>query len=255
MPREASVSIVTFNNIVQVPELLDSMQHYTDLGELELFVIDNASSDGTAELLEKRFPQVRLLRNEQNLGFGAAHNKALPLLQSRYHVLINPDIIFVEDVLTPLFSYLDKHPEVAMVTPRILNPDGSEQKLPKLQPRPKYLVARRYEQRFRWAKRLCREYVRADEFFGEPTEIETCTGSFSVIRTEVFRRIRGFDERFFLYFEDNDLSRRAHEHGSLVFYPQTSVVHRYQRLAMSDSHAFRLQLRSMLHYFNKYGWL
>jgi GT2 family glycosyltransferase len=231
------------------------MQRYTNLAKLKVFVIDNASNDNTADLLKKHYLWTEFLQNEQNLGFGAAHNKALPLLHSHYHVLINPDVIFVEDVLTPLFTYLDEHPEVAMITPRILNLDGSEQKLPKLQPRLKYLVARRYEQRFGWAKRLCQEYVRADEVFSEPTEIETCTGSFSVIRTEVFQQIGGFDERFFLYFEDNDLSRRAHEHGSLVFYPQASVLHRYRRLAMSNNRAFLLQIRSMLYYFNKYGWL
>jgi GT2 family glycosyltransferase len=255
MPRKTSASIVTFNNTAEVPELLNSMERHTDLGELELFVIDNASTDGTAELIKTRFPWVRLLQNEQNLGFGIAHNRVLPLLRSRYHVLINPDVIFVEDVLGPLFAYLDEHPEVAMVTPRILNPDGSEQKLPKLQPRPKYLAARRFEQRFGWAQRLCREYVRADEEFSEPTQIETCTGSFSVIRTEVLRRIGGFDARFFLYFEDNDLSRQAHEHGSLIFYPHATVIHRYQRLAMSDNRTFLRQIRSMIRYFNKYGWL
>jgi GT2 family glycosyltransferase len=255
MPTRASASIVTFNNIAEIPELLNSMEQHTDFEELELFVIDNASHDGTAEFIKTRFPWVKLLQNEQNLGFGSAHNQVLPLLHSRYHVLINPDIICIEDALTPLFAYLDAHPEVAMVTPRILNPDGSEQKLPKLQPRPKYLVARRFEQHFGWAKRLCREYVRANEEFDEPAEIETCTGSFCVIRTEVFRQIGGFDERFFLYFEDNDLSRQAHRHGSLVFYPQAAVIHRYQRLAMRDNRTFLRQIRSMIHYFNKYGWL
>ncbi|MDR2587678.1 MAG: glycosyltransferase family 2 protein [Coriobacteriales bacterium] len=254
MTRNISASIVTFNNVAQVSGLLDSMQRYADLQELELFVIDNASSDGTAELLSNHYPWVKLLSNTQNRGFGAAHNQVLPLLPSRYHVLINPDIVFTEDALTPLFSYLDEHPETAMITPRILNSDGSEQKLPKLQPRPRYVVARRFEQRFAWAKRLCSEYVRADEDFTEPTEIENCTGSFCVIRTEIFRQINGFDECFFLYFEDNDLSLRAHEHGNLIFYPQAAVVHHYRREAMSSTRAFLRQIRSMLHYFNKHGW-
>ncbi|MDR2196943.1 MAG: glycosyltransferase family 2 protein [Coriobacteriales bacterium] len=254
MPQRASASIVTFNNALQIPGLLESMRRFTDFDERELFVIDNASDDAISELLKTRFSQVRLLQNERNLGFGTAHNKALPFLDSRYHVLINPDILFVEDALSPLLAFLDEHPEVAMATCRILNPDGSEQKLPKLQPRLKYLLARRFERRFGWARRLCRAYVRADEDFDAPTEIETCTGSFSVIRTEVFRRIGGFDERFFLYFEDNDLSRRAREYGSLIFYPQVSVIHQYQRLAMSNNRAFLQQIRSMVRYFNKYGW-
>jgi GT2 family glycosyltransferase len=254
MAKITSASIVTFNNIGQVPDLLESMQRHLDPSKLDLYVVDNASTDGTPEYVEQHCPEAKLLHSELNLGFGAAHNKVLPLLRSRYHVLINPDIVFGEDVLTPLLAYLDGHPDVAMVTPRILNPDGSEQKLPKLQPRLKYLVARRFEKRFGWAKRLCREYVRADEDFTEPTEIETCTGSFCIIRTEVFERIGGFDERFFLYFEDNDLSRRAHAFGSLVFYPQATVTHRYQRAALHNPRAFATQLRSMFRYFNKHGW-
>jgi GT2 family glycosyltransferase len=255
MLTKTSASIVTFDNITQIPELMDSMQQHLNLRELELYVVDNASRDGTDALLQNRYPWARLIRNERNLGFGAAHNKVLPQLCSTYHVLINPDIIFTQDALTPLITYLDEHPETAMITPLILNPDGSEQKLPRLQPRPRYVVARRLERYFGWAQRLCREYVRADETFSVPTTIETCTGSFCVIRTEVFRQIKGFDERFFLYFEDNDLSRRAQAYGNLIFYPQTSVIHRYQRLATHNTHAFLLQIRSMFHYFNKYGWL
>ncbi|MDR3136520.1 MAG: glycosyltransferase family 2 protein [Coriobacteriales bacterium] len=254
MPKKASASIVAFNNAAQLPELLDSLKLSSDLGDLELFVIDNASSDATVTVLDKRFSWANLLRNKQNMGFGAAHNKVVPFLQSRYHVFINPDIIFTEDVLTPLFAYLDDHPQVVMVTPRILNTDGSEQKLPKLQPRLKYLLARRFEKRFEWAKRLSRVYVRANEDFLVPTEIDTCTGSFCVIRTEVLKALGGFDERFFLYFEDNDLSRRAHAYGSLIFYPQAAVIHRYQRLAMHNRRALLLQICSMVHYFNKYGW-
>jgi GT2 family glycosyltransferase len=254
MTKKASASIVTFNSAAHIPELLDSLRHHIDMQELDVTVIDNASSDNTVTVLQERYPWVRLLRNERNLGFGAAHNLVLSSLHSCYHVLINPDVIFVEDPLTPLFAYLDDHPHVAMVTPRILNQDGSEQKLPKLQPRPRYLMARRLERRFGWAKRLCREYTRSDETFTEPTEIETCTGSFCVIRTEIFRQIGGFDERFFIYFEDNDLSRRAHEYGSLVFCPQATVIHCYERAAMRSKRIFLRQIRSMIRYFNKYGW-
>jgi GT2 family glycosyltransferase len=254
MTKKASASIVTFNSVAHMPELLDSLQHHADVQKLDVTVIDNASSDTTVALLKRHYPWVQLLQNEQNLGFGTAHNQVLSLLCSCYHVLINPDIIFIEDPFTPLFSYLDNHPHVVMVTPRILNLDGSEQKLPKLQPRFKYLMARRFEKQFKWAKRLCNKYTRADETFTEATEIETCTGSFCVIRTEVFKEIGGFDERFFLYFEDNDLSRRAQAYGSLVFYPQAAVVHHYQRDAMRSRRAFLQQIRSMIRYFNKYGW-
>jgi GT2 family glycosyltransferase len=141
-----------------------------------------------------------------------------------------------------------------MVTPRILNRDGSEQRLPKLQPTPRYLLARRTEEVSERSKELVSEYTRADDDFSEPTAVDHATGSFFVIRTEVFCRLKGFDERFFMYFEDNDLSRRAQEFGEIIFYPGTAVTHGYRRAATKSPAALLVQLRSALQFFGKHGW-
>jgi GT2 family glycosyltransferase len=251
-PKPLSVAIVTYNSAEAVNELLYSMQTQLDLSRLEVYVIDNASTDNTALYVERGFPWVRLIRNARNVGFGAAHNQLLSCLHSKYHAVLNPDIVFLEDSLGQLSDYLDAHLEAVMATPRVLNRDGSEQHLPKRLPAWRYLLARRILPANPLAQRLNRHYTRADEDLSTPTAIEHASGSIFIIRTEAFCQLGGFDERFFLYFEDNDLSRRAAALGQIIYCPQTSVVHGYARDSLRDPRALAHLLRSALRYFRKH---
>ncbi len=140
-----SASIVTYNSESKIVPLLRSMQRLLDTTRLDVFVIDNASADNTVAEVKNNAPWATVITNEYNRGFGAGHNQVLSVLQSKYHVVINPDIELIEDSISELASFMDKNPEVVMVVPKVLNPDGSEQKLPKLQPEPRYLLARRLE--------------------------------------------------------------------------------------------------------------
>jgi len=261
MIKRISVGAVTYNNAPQIVELLLSMECWLDVASLDMHLVDNASTDDTLALVRDKFSWVQVIAEDSNRGFGAGHNVVLPLLTSEYHVVVNPDIVFIEDALTPLVAYLDAHPDVVMVTPRILNPNRSNQELPRLRPHLRYLVARRLERRGRpdnkgWARHLSVEYTSANEVFDVPVGLEVCTGSFFVIRTAVLRHLGGFDEGFFLYFEDTDLSCRVQEQalGRIMLYPGTAVVHRYERAALKSARAFAIQLRSMLRFFGKHGW-
>jgi GT2 family glycosyltransferase len=250
-----SASVVSHNNAVQVLELFRSLARHIDPAHLEVYLIDNASSDHTVTLVRGEFPWVHIIQSNRNEGFGAAHNCVLPLITSKYHAVINPDIVFVEDVLTPLVAYLESNPRATVITPLILNPDGSEQHLPQLRPHLNYLIARRFEHHSKWARRACALYTRADEDRSQPMDIEMATGSFFVIRTAVFKELGGFDPGFFLYFEDSDLSCRVIANGGhIVFYPAAQVVHHYARAAMTSTKAFAIQIKSMFRFFNKHGW-
>jgi GT2 family glycosyltransferase len=249
-----SAAIVTYNSAEEIIELLHSMQIQLDLTRMEVFVIDNASTDDTVVRVEKGFPWVHLLRNEHNDGFGAAHNRLLGRLCSTYHAVINPDVVFLEDSLKILTAYLDEHPEVVMATPRVYNRDGTPQHLPKVLPTPRYLLARRLAPHSRRSQQLNRAYTREGEDLLAPTAIEHATGAFFVIRSEAFVRLGGFDERFFMYFEDNDLSCRAAALGQIVFYPDTAIAHGYARTSARSPRAFYHLLSSALRYFRKHGW-
>lgn len=217
-----SASIVTYNDIDRAPITVDSVIKNTKKYPLKLYVIDNASTDGTADLIEKS-GQAEVIRNSKNLGFGAAHNVVLSQELGKYHFVINPDITINSDVISDMVDYFESNPEVVMAMPKILNTDGTEQKLPKERPTFKRLFLGRLSDKIR------SEYVWADKQIENPTEIDFCTGCFFCIRTDIFKKVCGFDERYFMYLEDADLALKAKSKGKVMILPQFCVTHAWER--------------------------
>ena len=217
-----SASIVTYNDISRAPTTVDSVAQNTKKYPLKLYVIDNASTDGTDEIIEKS-GQAVVIKNNKNLGFGAAHNVVLNEELGKYHFVINPDITLNSDVISDMVDYFESHPDVVMAMPKILNTDGTEQKLPKERPTFKRLFFGRLSDKVR------AEYVWADKEITEPIDINFCTGCFFCIRTDIFKKLLGFDERYFMYLEDADLALKAKSKGRVVMLPQFSVTHAWER--------------------------
>lgn len=217
-----SACIVTYNDISRAPDTVESVVSNTKKYPLKLYVVDNNSSDGTADLIEKS-GQATIIRNGRNLGFGAAHNVVLSQPLGKYHFVINPDIILNQDVISQMVDYFEANPDVVMAMPKILNTDGTEQKLPKEKPTFKRLFFGRLSNKIR------SDYVWADKEITQPVEINFCTGCFFCIRTDVFKKLLGFDERYFMYLEDADLALKAKRKGKVVFLPQFSVTHAWER--------------------------
>ena len=124
-----SATIVTYHCYEKAREALASIFTHTKGVDLTMYVVDNASGDGTLEKLKEEFPQIVTIQNPKNGGFGYGHNAVLPYLTSQYHVFVNPDILFDRDVLTELAGYLDEHPDVGQVTPEIRFPNGEIQRI------------------------------------------------------------------------------------------------------------------------------
>lgn len=217
-----SASIVTYNDISRAPDTVRSVVDNTKKYPLKLYVIDNASSDGTADHIEE-MGQATVLRQSKNLGFGAAHNVVLGQELGKYHFVINPDITISSDVISDMVDYFESNPDVVMAMPKILNTDGTEQKLPKEKPSLKRLYLGRFSDKVR------REYVWADKEITEPCEIKFCTGCFFCIRTDVFKKVLGFDKRYFMYLEDADLALKAKSKGKVMMLPQFVVTHAWER--------------------------
>lgn len=217
-----SASIVTYNDIGRAPATVESILNNTKKYNLTLYVIDNASSDGTVGCIEK-INGVTVIRNDKNIGFGAAHNRVLDNQIGKYHFVINPDITINSDVLSDMVDYFEADPDVVMAMPKILNTNGTEQKLPKERPTFKRLFFGRLSDSVR------SEYVWAEREITEPTEIDFCTGCFFCIRGDVFKKILGFDERYFMYLEDADLALKAKSKGKVIMLPQFAVTHAWER--------------------------
>lgn len=120
-------SIVTYNNMSTIDETLKTLYEYTKDINFKLYVVDNNSTDGTVEHIKENYPQVEVVALNENIGFGAGHNKAVRMIDSDYHVIINPDIVFVENSIKKMVDYLENNVDIGVLSPKICFPDGREQ--------------------------------------------------------------------------------------------------------------------------------
>ncbi|WP_367113976.1 glycosyltransferase family 2 protein, partial [Fournierella sp.] len=251
--RKISACIVSYNGADEVIRAVESLLKYTKDCALTVYLVDNASPDGTGETLERQgFPEnVKVIRLPENLGFGKGHNQVLPLLDSEYHFVLNPDIFIDDNVLPAICDWLDGHPDVVMATPKLLFPDGRVQVLPKRKPNILGLAAR---QGVPGLKKFGDRYAMLDEDLSVPTAIEFCTGSFFCMRTSVYKAIGGFDEGYFMYVEDADITQKARQKGFVYYLPQFTAYHAWHRAPNKSLKPFLQQLKSMGRYFCKWGW-
>ena len=243
-------SIVTYNNISTIAKTLETLFGETKDIDFKLYVLDNGSSDGTPEFIEKNYPDVTVIRSGKNVGFGAGHNIIINQVESKYHAVINPDIVLTQNAVKKMADYMDENSDIGLLSPRICFPDGRDQILGKRNPHLKYLVASRL--RGDEPSKLLREYAMLDCDLSKPTEIENATGCFMFIRTDVLKSIGGFDDGFFMYFEDADLARRINEVSKCVYYPDAVVNHVWGRDSKRNFKLMLVHINSMLRYFRKW---
>ena len=251
-----SVGIVTFDSAAVIGPTLAALADCTapDLA-FRVFLLDNGSQDGTLDvvapfLADPRFTWVRSPRG--NVGFGAGHNQLLPLLDSDFHLVLNPDATVDAGTLTGLAGFLEEHPDVGMAVPRIEDASGKLQYLCRRTPTPLDLLARNLPGPWFAARR--RRHAMQDKDHTRPFDVPFASGCAMMIRTALFRQLGGFDERFFLYAEDADLTRRINAISRTVYVPTARVVHLWRRGShRSLAHAW-MHLRSLLRYFRKWGW-
>lgn len=251
MDKKINVSgcIVTYNNKDEIYPCVKSLLTETTGVNFGLYVSDNKSTDGTLQILFKNFPEITVLNNNCNKGFGAGHNKVIPSLNSKYHVIINPDIIIKEDVISNICKYMEQNSDVGIVVPKVLHMDGTEQHLPKLSPKFKYLLGGRIPLLSKYRD----EYTMKHHDLSKPTYIDFCSGCFMVVRTDLFRKIGGFDDKFFMYFEDADLTKTIQKCGyKTVFYPYAKVYHAWSRASAHKIKFFLIQVSSMIKFFKKW---
>lgn len=250
-PSTVSGCIVTYNNMATIDNAVSSVLKYTSL-PFKLYAVDNGSTDGTPEHIRSAYPEVEVIKTEKNLGFGAGHNVLLDRLDSDYHAIINPDVILRDDVIAKMVAYMDANPDIGLLSPAIRFPNGNNQILGKRNPTLSYLVASRL--RGSEPSALLREYAMLDEDMSVPKDIENATGCFMLIRTSLFKELGGFDKRYFMYFEDCDLTREVCKRSRAVYFPDATVFHEWGRESKKNFKLKFVQLNSMIRYFNKWGW-
>ena len=248
-------SLVTYrNDPVLLKKTVESF--LTNKLRTRLFIIDNSNTDA----LRKVFANSRAeyIFNNRNIGFGRAHNQCMArnLAATKYHLVLNPDVVLAPRTLEKLFFFMESNPDVGMVMPKVLDDKNQVQFLCKRLPDPLNLMIRRFGFPFVRrisGKRLSR-YEMREKDYNASFEAPYFSGCFMFIRAEALKKVGLFDERFFMYMEDTDISRRIHEHYRTVYYPEAHIVHSHARDSYQINRLLLTHIVSAIKYFNKWGW-
>lgn len=225
---DISIIIVSYNVKTFLQHCIRSVQKASCGLQTELFVVDNASIDGTPDMVRREFPEVRFIGNRENLGFGKANNQALRLSSGKYVLFLNPDTLIEENTLSFLRDFMDSHPDVGISGPKILNSDGSLQLACRRSfPRPAIALSKLLGLSALFPK--SKVFGKYNLTYLDPDKsypVDAVSGSFMFCRGELVRQLGGFDEAFFMYGEDLDLCRRTQLAGSAVHYVAgTTIIH------------------------------
>jgi GT2 family glycosyltransferase len=252
---EVSVIIVSWNTRDILRSCLASV--YQNMGSLalEVIVVDNASNDGSAEMVKSEFPNTVLIKNASNAGFGAANNQAIALAHGRYVLLLNSDTVVLDDAIAKAVAFADLNPDAAVTGLRVLNPDRSLQPTCFMFPSVLNLLL---------SSTGLYKLFPAGRFFGRESmswwdrasvcKVDVVTGCFMLIRREALDQIGVFDERFFIYGEETDLCYRFKKAGwKNLFFPDAQIIHYGGQSTTQKAPRMLVELRlSILKFFRKH---
>jgi GT2 family glycosyltransferase len=252
---EVSVVIVAWNASHYLELCLESLAKNPPRRSMEVLVVDNASADDTIEMVEGKFPWVKLIKSKENLGFSKGNNVAIRQCQGRYIALVNPDVLVFPGCLDTLADFLDLNPKVGNVGPRVFNPDMTQQSTCRRFPTlwNNFCSTTRLEIIFKGSRFFAGEHM-----FYFPHDrvlaVNVIVGCFSMIRREALDGVGLLDEDLFIYGDDVDWCRRAWNAGwQVVFYPGACAIHdRGKTTAPFPVHFAVAQQRSVLHYWTKH---
>jgi GT2 family glycosyltransferase len=206
------------------------VQVHTENVTYEIFVVDNASSDGSVEMAEQEFPAVHLIKNQENLGFSKANNQALVKASGRYVLLLNSDTKITDNVFYQMMQFMEMHPSVGMAGPQLLNPDGSHQYSCDYFPRHPFTLLRdKILDHWRPHNSITRAGKMRNWDYSKNFSVDYLIGAVLLIRGETFKQIGGLDEQFFMYAEDIDWCYRSVQAGWQNYYLGGTCVYHYNR--------------------------
>lgn len=224
-----------------------------------VYVVDNGSEERLRQFCARQGERVSY-RALPNVGYGAGHNSALrevveeKIDAPRYHLVINSDVYFAPGTLERIVEHMEGHPEVGQLIPKVYYPDGRLQHVCRMLPTPADLWLRRFMPRWMSRRRMER-YTLAFTGYDHPMNVPYHMGCFMFLRVEALREVGLFDERFFMYPEDIDLTRRMHRCRETLYFPEVSIIHAHRAESYKSRRMLRIHVVNMCRYFNKWGWL
>lgn len=255
---DINASIVLYHNdIDQIKRVIESFFGSESALDLKLYLIDNSANDSLS-ILQDMDPRIVYIFNNKNLGYGAAHNKAIKISikdKVPYHLVLNPDIYFDNEVVESLYNYMESNRDVGNIMPQVRYPDGNIQYLCKLLPTPSDLILRRFIPNRAWKEKNNQVYELRASGYDKIMNVPNLSGCFMFLRTSILNEIGLFDENIFMYLEDTDLNRRIHLKYKTIFYPKIEIYHNYAKESYVNKKLLKYHIESAMYYFNKWGWL
>lgn len=253
---DVCVSFVLFgNDRAEIERAIRQVQAADETIRAHVVIVDNSLPSLDLSFADR--PGVTIITTGANLGYGRGHNLALAASEGRcrYNLVMNTDLEMGPEVLSGMIGYMDVHQDVGLTMPKVRYPDGSLQRLCRLLPVPADLLGRRFFAGTRWAKSRNEKYEFHDWDYDTVAEFPFLSGCFMLIRRSVLNHVGYFDERYFLYAEDLDLSRRIHAAARTLYVPMFAVVHEYRSQARPSLRRLRYAAVSLTRYFFKWGWV
>lgn len=255
MKYSVTASIVLYNSDAEeVSQAVHSFLQDTD-AQAHIILIDHSPTN----LLQAAFHGVEKLsyyHHPENKGYGAGHNIALRQVidESPFHLVMNPDVSFQPGTIPTLIDYFQSHESVGQIMPKIVSPSGAVQHLAKLIPTPMDLIFKRFLPTSWIAKRHAL-FTLQFTGYNQVMAVPYLSGCFMAFRMKSLQEIGLFDERFFMYPEDIDITRRMYEQYLPIYLPEATVVHRHEAASYKNFKLLWIHIRNMILYFNKWGWI
>ncbi len=252
-----TASIVCYNNDKEI--LLEAINSFlnskTDF-PVFIYLIDNSPTDELKKLITH--PKVEYFFNPTNPGFGAAHNIAIEKAMeagSHYHLVLNPDVYFDENVIRNLQCYMEDNVDIGNILPKVLYPDGKIQYLAKLLPTPYDWIGRRFNPFKEMVEKRNQLFEMKFTGYDKVMDVPYLSGCFMFLRVETLKKTGLFDHKIFMYGEETDLCRRIIGAGfRTVFYPKQVIYHHFEKGSHKSWRLTKIGMQSAIYYFNKWGW-
>ncbi|GAX59194.1 glycosyl transferase [Candidatus Scalindua japonica] len=254
--KDLTISIVNYNSKEHILKCIESIYAHGEGIDIDVYVVDNNSTDGSVDDIKKNYPDVKLIMNNENRGFGDANNQVLKRFNSRYCLITNPDIIILSGTLQELVKFMDANKDAGAVGCKVLNPDRSLQ-----------YSCRRYPSFIMSISRgllidsifpnnkIIKKYLMMDSEHDKVMPVEWLTGCCLMVRHETIKEVGTFDKNFFMYFEDVDICRRINKNWKVYYLPDVQMIHGYQsnsRRIGNLKHKL-IHLKSAIYFFKKHG--
>jgi GT2 family glycosyltransferase len=246
---DISIIIVNWNTRDLLQSCLESIYKTIHDISYEIIVVDNASQDGSVAMLQEKYPQVRLIQNEENRGFGAANNQAMRIMAGRYALLLNSDTVLTENAVRELFTFMEGQSDAAMACGQLLNDDGGKQNSVASFPNLLTLLTNTSLLEYLFPK----HYPSKRYSYDGPIEVDSCIGACLLVRKKAIEDVGMFDERYFFFFEETDWAYQMREAGWKAFHVPSAFICHFQGQSIGRDIQSRIEFyRSRYQFFRKW---